>query len=148
MSEPNPGNPCFGCGGDNPRGMRLVFDRDDVRQRIVGHFSLGSEYQGGAGFIHGGIIATVLDEVMSKVSQLSDVRTVTAELHVQYLKPIHVSEELYVEGFSTRREGRQLYHEGEIRNRSGEVLARGQGRFVVLNPEWLEEQVTSHNGEK
>ena len=117
--------------------MRLVFERDDARQRIVGKFRLGAEYQGGAGFIHGGIIATVLDEVMSKVSRFSDVRAVTAELRVEYLKPIRVDEELRVEGFATRREGRQLYHEGEIRNQAGELLARGQARFVVVSAEWV-----------
>src|SRR5258707_3101439 len=104
MSEPKPENPCFGCGAANPRGMRLVFDRDDARQRIVGRFRLGPEYQGGAGFIHGGIIATVLDEVMSKVGTLSNVRAVTADLRVEYLKPIHVDEEVQVESFATRRE--------------------------------------------
>ena len=73
------GNPCFGCGDANPRGMRLEFDRDDERQRIVGRFRLGAEYQGATGFIHGGIIALVLDEVMAKVGRFSDVRAVTAE---------------------------------------------------------------------
>ena len=133
MSEPELENPCFGCGGANPRGMHLAFDRDEVRQRVVGRFRLGPEYQGGSGFIHGGIIATVLDEVMSKVSRFSNVRAVTADLRVEYLKPVRVDEELHVEGFSTRREGRQLYHEGEIRNSAGDLLARGQGRFVVID---------------
>jgi uncharacterized protein (TIGR00369 family) len=117
--------------------MHLVFDRDVERQRVIGRFSIGQQYEGGAGFLHGGIIATLLDEVMSKVSRLSDVRTVTAELRVEYLKPIRVGEEILVEGFSTRREGRQLYHEGEIRNQAGELLARGQGRFVIVNPDWV-----------
>lgn len=115
--------------------MHLSFDRDEARQRIVGRFSLGPEYQGGGGFIHGGIIATVLDEVMSKATHFSVAeRAVTAELRVEYLKPIRVDEELCVEGFLTRREGRQLYHEGEIRNLAGVLLARGQGRFVVIEP--------------
>ena len=140
MTPADPLNSCFVCGDANPGGMRLVFDRDVARRRIVGTFSLGPAYQGGAGFLHGGIIATLLDEVMSKVSRLSDVRTVTAELRVEYLKPIRVGEELLVEGFSTRREGRQLYHEGEIRNRAGELLARGQGRFVVVDPDWAAKQ--------
>ena len=43
--------------------------------------------------------------------------------------------EIVVEGFIARREGRQLYHEGEIRNAAGDLLARGQGRFVVIDPE-------------
>jgi acyl-CoA thioesterase FadM len=70
---------------------------------------------------------------MSKVSRFSGVRAVTAELTVEYLKPIPVDQEIIVEGFSTRRDGRQLYHEGEIRNAAGVLLARGRGRFVVVD---------------
>jgi uncharacterized protein (TIGR00369 family) len=115
--------------------MKLVFDADESSQRIIGRFRLGPEYQGATGFIHGGIIATVLDEVMSKVSRFSNVRAVTAELNVEYLRPVRVDEELRVEGFSTRRNGRELYHEGEIRNAAGTLLARGRGRFVIIDPE-------------
>ena len=140
MSEPKPENPCFGCGAANPHGMRLEFDRDDERQRVRGKFRLGPEYQGAIGFVHGGIIATVLDEVMSKVSRFSDVHTVTAELTVEYLQPVHVNEEISVEGFSTGRDGRQLHHEGEIRNAAGVLLARGRGRFVVIDPERYRKQ--------
>jgi uncharacterized protein (TIGR00369 family) len=135
MSQPDPANPCFGCGGGNTRGMKLVFETDEANQRIVGRFRLGPEYQGASGFIHGGIIATVLDEVMSKVSRFSDVRAVTAELTVEYLRPVRVDEELRVEGFATRRDGRDLYQEGEIRDAAGVLLARGRGRFVIIDPE-------------
>jgi uncharacterized protein (TIGR00369 family) len=135
MTEPAPKNPCFGCGAANPRGMHLNFETDQERRRIVGRFRLGPDYQGAHGFIHGGIIATVLDEVMSKASRLSNVRTVTAELNVEYLKPVPVGAEIVVEGFEVRREGRQLYHEGEIRDAAGVLLARGRGRFVVVDPE-------------
>ena len=128
-------NPCFGCGPSNPCGMRLTFETDAERQRIVGRFRIGPDYQGAHGFIHGGIIATVLDEVMSKVSRLSDVRTVTAELNVEYLKPVPVNAELLVEGYPVRREGRQLYHEGEIRDAAGTLLVRARGRFVVVDPD-------------
>ena len=133
-------NPCFGCGAGNPRGMHLEFDRDEERQRIVGRFRLGTDYQGGTGFIHGGIIALVLDEVMSKVSRFYDVRAVTAELSVEYLKPVRVNEELLVEGFATRREGRQLYYKGEIRDSAGVMLARGRGRFVAVDMEKFRDQ--------
>ena len=135
MSQPDPANPCFGCGGGNPRGMKLAFEIDEPGQRIIGRIRLGPEYQGATGFIHGGIIATVLDEVMSKVSRFSSVRAVTAELTIEYLLPIRVGEELRVEGFATRRDGRQLYHEGEIRDATGNLLARGRGRFVIIDPE-------------
>jgi uncharacterized protein (TIGR00369 family) len=133
MTDTNDTNPCFGCGGANPWGMHLTFEQDESRQRVIGRFRIGAAFQGGTGFLHGGIIATVLDEVMSKVSRFSGVRAVTAELTVQYLRPIRVDQEIIVEGFSTRRDGRQLYHEGEIRDAMGVLLARGRGRFVVVD---------------
>ena len=64
--DPKPDNMCFGCGGGNAHGMKLSFEQDDERQRIVGHFTLGQEYQGGSGFLHGGIIAMLLDEVRAR----------------------------------------------------------------------------------
>jgi uncharacterized protein (TIGR00369 family) len=131
--DPKPENPCFGCGGANARGMRLAFEQDDARQRIVGRFRLGEEYQGGSGFLHGGIIALLLDEAMGKAARFHSEHAVTADLRVEYKKPIRVNTDIVVEGFVTRRDGRQLYHEGEIRNEAGDLLARGEGRFVIID---------------
>jgi len=132
--EPNPANGCFGCGGANSRGMKLTFDQDDATRRIRGMFRLGPEYEGGPGFVHGGIIATLLDEVMGKVSRFRGIRTVTAELNVQYLRPVPVDEDILLEGWEADRKGRNLYHIGEIRDASGVLLARGKGRFVQIDP--------------
>jgi uncharacterized protein (TIGR00369 family) len=129
---PNPANKCFGCGGDNAGGMKLTFEQDNVNRKIVGRFVLGERYQGGAGFAHGGIIATLLDEAMGKVCRFREVRAVTAELTVEYLKPVNVQSEIIVEGRETEQKGRNLFMAGEIRNEVGEVLARGTGRFVII----------------
>jgi uncharacterized protein (TIGR00369 family) len=130
--EPNPSNKCFGCGGDNAGGMNLTFEQDNVNRKIVGRFVLGERYQGGGGFAHGGIIATLLDEAMGKVCRFREVRAVTAELTVEYLKPVNVQSEIVVEGRETEQKGRNIFVTGEIRNGVGEVLARGKGRFVVI----------------
>ncbi|HEV2299360.1 MAG TPA: hotdog domain-containing protein [Candidatus Acidoferrales bacterium] len=130
--EPKSENPCFGCGGANARGMRLVFEKDDERRRITGHFRLGPEYQGGGGFLHGGIIALLLDEAMGKMNRFHDVKAVTAELTVEYLRPVPAEEEITVEAEEVSRDGRNLTHRAEIRNAAGMVLARGKGRFVVI----------------
>jgi uncharacterized protein (TIGR00369 family) len=129
---PNPTNKCFGCGGANDRGMKLTFVQDNVNKRIVGKFILGEAYQGGGGMGHGGIIAVLLDEVMGKVCRFREVRAVTAELAIQYLKPVKVDEEIVVEGYETEVKGRNLFLVGEIRNAAGVVLAKGTGRFVVI----------------
>ncbi|HKW56911.1 MAG TPA: PaaI family thioesterase [Candidatus Acidoferrum sp.] len=129
---PNPENKCFGCGGANHAGMKLTFVQDNALRRIVGRFVLGDAYQGGGGMAHGGIIATLLDEAMGKVCRFREVRAVTAELSIEYLKPVKVDQEIVVEGFETDQKGRNLFLAGEIRNGTGEVLARGKGRFVVI----------------
>ena len=130
--EPNPANRCFGCGGANDSGMKLTFEQDNANRKIVGRFILGPRYQGGGGMAHGGIIATLLDEAMGKVCRFREARAVTAELNVQYLKPVSVEQEILVEAFEQERKGRNLFHVGEIRSTNGEVLARGQGRFVII----------------
>src|SRR6202046_96740 len=134
LLEPNPLNHCFGCGGANTRGMKLTFEQDDEARRIRGMFRLGGEYQGGPGFVHGGIIATVLDEAMGKVSRFRGVRAVTAELVVEYLKPVSVDAPLLIEAYEMEKTGRNLHYVGEIRNQAGDLLARGRGRFVVIAP--------------
>jgi uncharacterized protein (TIGR00369 family) len=112
--------------------MKLTFEQDNERRRITGRFVLGERYQGGGGMAHGGIIAVLLDEVMGKVCRFREVRAVTAELNVEYLKPVDVRNEIVVEGWETEQKGRNLFHVGEIRSMAGDLLARGRGRFVII----------------
>jgi uncharacterized protein (TIGR00369 family) len=131
---PNPVNKCFGCGGANAGGMKLTFEQDNVNRRIVGRFVLGERYQGGGGMGHGGIIAVLLDEAMGKVCRFREVKAVTAELTVEYLKPVNVQQEIIVEGRETELKGRNIFMSGEIRDTAGAVLARGKARFVIIAP--------------
>jgi uncharacterized protein (TIGR00369 family) len=129
---PNSTNNCFGCGGANDAGMKLTFEQNNTTRRIVGRFVLGPRYQGGGGMAHGGIIAMLMDEAMGKVCRFRNARAVTAELTVQYLKPVRVDQEIVVEAYEREQKGRNLFQVGEIRNAAGDLLARGTARFVVL----------------
>src|SRR5215475_4095 len=114
--EPKPENNCFGCGGANEAGMKLTFELHVEEGRTRGKFVLGSRYAGGAGFAHGGIIAVLLDEAMGKISKLTDERAVTAELSVEYKKPVPVTEEIVVEGWQESETGRNRFRVAEIRD--------------------------------
>ena len=57
---------CFACGPRNPYGLKLHMERDG--NRVVTKFTTLEEYQGYPGYLHGGIITALLDEVMSRVS--------------------------------------------------------------------------------
>jgi uncharacterized protein (TIGR00369 family) len=129
---PNPANNCFGCGGANDFGMKLTFELDPQTGRATGKFVLGSRYAGGAGFVHGGVIAVLLDEVMGKISKLSDERAVTAELNIEYRKPVPTEAEIVVSGWQEEEKGRNRFRVGEIHDSQGSLLARGRGRFVVV----------------
>jgi uncharacterized protein (TIGR00369 family) len=130
--EPNPANGCFGCGGANDAGMKLTFVQDNVNRKIVGRFTLGARYQGGGKILHGGIIALLLDEAMGKACRFREARAVTAQMTIDYLKPIDTEQEIVVEAFEEQLSGRNLFQVGEIRNSAGEVLARARARFVII----------------
>jgi uncharacterized protein (TIGR00369 family) len=130
--EPNPANTCFGCGGANARGMKLAFEQDDAARCIRGRFRMGEEYSGAPGILHGGIIAVLLDEAMGKVNRFRQVRAVTAEMKIEYLRPIPTGQDIVIEAREVETNGRNLFHEGEIRSAQGELLARGRGRFVNI----------------
>jgi acyl-coenzyme A thioesterase PaaI-like protein len=130
--DPNPDNACFGCGGANDFGMKLAFEQDNGRRKIVGRFVLGARYRGGGPMAHGGIIALLLDEAMGKVCRFREARAVTAQLTIDYLKPVDVESEIVVEAFEETQSGRNLFQVGEIRNAAGVVLARGKARFVII----------------
>src|SRR5499427_4451072 len=130
--EPKAENRCFGCGGANEEGMKLAFDLLVDERRARGKFVLGPRYGGGAGFAHGGIIAVLLDEAMGKISKLSEERAVTAELNIEYRKPVPTDAEIVVSGWQESEKGRSRFRVGEIHDTQGNLLARGRGRFVVV----------------
>lgn len=143
LLEPRADNFCFACGGGNSRGMHLTFEQDDDAKRIRGLFKVPRAYQGGAGFVHGGIIATLLDEVMAKVNRFAADHAVTAKLNVEYLRPVPTEADLIVEGWELERHGRERFRQGEIRNAAGVVLARAKGHFVEIGRERFQESIAS-----
>ena len=132
--DPQPSNRCFGCGAANEAGMKLPFELDLDEHRTRGRFVLGPNYAGGAGFAHGGIIAVILDEAMSKLSKLTGERAVTAEMSIEYRKLVPVDQEIFAEGWQEDSRERNRFRVAKIRDAHGHLLARGKGRFVVVGP--------------
>jgi len=128
-------NYCFACGQNNPHGMRLKFTLDEARQTFVCKFRLSKRYTGPPGHCHGGIIATILDDAMGKVNKLRHVIALTKEMTIEYLKPVPLHKPLQVEGRELSVQGRIHINTAEIRNEKNEVLARGKGTFIAIDPE-------------
>ncbi|MBA3914972.1 MAG: PaaI family thioesterase [Acidobacteriales bacterium] len=127
-------NFCFGCGKNNEQGMRLKFVYDEERDSFVCRFRLSKRYSGPPGHCHGGIIATILDEAMGKVNKLRHVVALTKQITVDYLKPVPLNKPLRVESREVSVRGRKHVNMAEILNQKGEVLARGKGLFIAIDP--------------
>ena len=127
-------NFCFGCGKNNPEGMRLKFTYNEERDCFVCRFRLSKRYTGPPGHAHGGIIATILDEAMGKVNKLRSVIALTKQMEIEYLKPVPLDTPLLVEGHEKSVRGRKHINAAEIRNQKNEVLARGRGLFIAIDP--------------
>jgi uncharacterized protein (TIGR00369 family) len=128
-------NFCFACGKNNREGMLLRFAYDKERNCFVCRFRLGKRYTGPPGHCHGGIIATILDEAMGKVNKLRQVVALTSEITVNYLRPVPLNKPLRVESREEKVTGRKHVNVAEILNQQGEVLARGRGTFIVVDPQ-------------
>ena len=118
---------CFGCSSSNPAGLQLRFRRRGAQ--IVADTVVAERFHGAPGIAHGGIIATMLDEVSCAVAATArDVHVVTGELSVRYRRPCPVEVPLTLNARVTDEHARYLVIEAELRN-GEELLAQSTGKF-------------------
>ncbi|KAK4524468.1 hypothetical protein GAYE_SCF03G2369 [Galdieria yellowstonensis] len=91
----------------------------------------GERVQGPPGYVHGGAIATLLDDCLGSAVFLSGSFAMTANLNINYRKPIPLNSVRTVEAFLEKQEGRKLYAKGCIYDKDGSVHAEASGLFVV-----------------
>lgn len=124
-------NRCFGCGHANAGGLQLEFSLTE-HSKVVCRTTLGENFEGPRGFVHGGIIATLLDETMSKAVRAHGVVAMTRRMEVDYKRPVPSTEEIRIEGRVTRKEGRKHWTEASILDPDGKQLAHAQGLFIEV----------------
>lgn len=131
------GHGCFACGTANPIGLNLKFYREG--EYILSDVTLRKQYEGWDGMAHGGIISTMLDEVMSwAIIYLKGVFFVTRKMEIKYIKPVLIGVPLTVRG-ELREESREriIHAQAKILDGRGQILSRATGEFVELPPERL-----------
>jgi uncharacterized protein (TIGR00369 family) len=123
---------CFACGGQNPIGMRLQIELGDGTART--EWKAERDYVGWEDKIHGGILATLLDEVMAWAPSSYDSWAVTAEMNLRYRAPANPGELLTAQAQVTRRRRRIYDVHGEVRGDDGRLIVEGDGRFLGASP--------------
>jgi len=121
---------CFGCGEANPVGLHL----DDFRQEgdsVIAPFVPRPEYAGFAGTLHGGIVATALDEISAWSAMYThSVLVFTATLAIRYRKTADADVSFTMRGTVLERRGRRLKIAGEMLH-EGTIVAQSDGLFIV-----------------
>ncbi len=123
---------CFVCGTDNPGGLNLAPQRDG--KKVFVRFTPTKTWLGFSRAVHGGITATLLDEVVGVAcGQRTDGKCATVELTVEYKRPVLEGVEVRVEGWYLRRQGKLVIGRGQVLDPAGRVLATARGRFLPLD---------------
>ncbi len=119
---------CFVCGKDNPAGLKIDWKtRDNVTEA---QFTLFKAHQGWKDVVHGGILATVLDEAMTRLAWQKFGGAVTAEMTVRYLKPARIGDRLSVRGEVDDIRGRLIPARAAIRDSAGDIVAEATGKAI------------------
>jgi acyl-coenzyme A thioesterase PaaI-like protein len=121
---------CFGCGSLNHGGLHLhFFEQPDGS--VWAPFRPAPAFEGYGGMIHGGIISTLLDEIMAWSLYRQEIWAVTATMTTRFRKPVEVGVPVRLIGKLERNRGRILEVRGEIRRESDDLLlAEAQGTFM------------------
>jgi uncharacterized protein (TIGR00369 family) len=122
---------CFACGKDNENGLKLSFST--AQGKTVSEFSLHKRFQGYKSVVHGGIIATILDEAMIHAAMAEGLFPVTAEITVRYKQPLFVERPLVVEAELTGKGSRIVETRAHISDKtSGAICAEATAKLVPL----------------
>lgn len=120
---------CFVCGPKNPIGLRIPFVLDDGVCR--GEFVPNVDHAGFDGVTHGGIIFSVLDDLMANWLYLQNGRGFTAKCDIRFRDPLPVGEKIAVECHLKRRKGRLLQLESKALGSDGRVIAEAEASFMI-----------------
>ena len=121
---------CFACGVGNPIGLGLKFNGQDGS--VCAAFTPLPWHQGYDSLVHGGIIATILDEAMAHALLVNGIKGVTGKLMLRFRTPLPIGTPVLVTGRISAERGRIVETTAEIRSTSsGTSIAVAEAVFVV-----------------
>jgi acyl-coenzyme A thioesterase PaaI-like protein len=127
---------CFVCGVENKFGLHIRFYTTSPGE-VTALVTLADHYQSYPGVVHGGIIATMLDEVASRTVFTSERIVVTAKMDIRYRKPVPVNSPLRLVGRLLEDKGKVCKTSGQLFSQDDTLLAEADLTLVEVAPEFL-----------
>lgn len=123
-------NHCFGCGRDNPIGLKL--DMKMEGDHFVAYFTPKAEHESYGDRMHGGLTSTLLDEVMGDyVFRIAGKPAYTARLEIRFRSAIRIGETVKVEGWPEVHRGRLFIMKGKITHADGTPAAEAKAEMML-----------------
>jgi len=119
-------------GASNPIAPQIDWIKDS-EAGIEGLITLGVHYQGPPGRVHGGVVAWIMDAVLSRAMHAARLLGLTGTLSIRYLAATPVGVPLRCQARIERIEGRKLFIQGSIFN-GAEETSRSEGIFLLPRP--------------
>lgn len=139
---------CYACGPLNPIGFKLRFAHPEPG-RLTARVTFKKEHQGYKNIVHGGLIGTLLDEMMVNLAWIEGTPAVTGSYTVRLIKPVRVGAEVLLEGSIGRSTSRLIYASATARDTSGQVLAEAEATCVrIKNAPQLRPEIIEESGQK
>jgi uncharacterized protein (TIGR00369 family) len=120
---------CFVCGEKNAAGLKLRIRTDTERGESSVDVTFPEHLQGWAKVVHGGLLATVLDEAMIYAAKAKGLKCVTGEMTVRFVKPAATGVAYALRGRFVEDKGRIVLAESELRDSDGLEVARATGKL-------------------
>lgn len=133
ICPPRPQGACFACGSDHPHGLRLQF-RTNGAGSVLADWVPTKTWESYQGVIHGGIVATVLDEAMSKAVAAAAQPSLTCHLEVRLRQAVAPGEALVVHGWVTGKRRRRIEVEADLRDAANRERAHAWATFLETRP--------------
>jgi uncharacterized protein (TIGR00369 family) len=124
---------CFVCGEKNPLGLKLRLRTDPDRGESLAEVNFAEHFQGWAGIVHGGLVATVLDEAMIYAAGAKGFKCVTGEMTVRYVQPASTGIPYTLKGRFVEDQGRIVLAESFLLDSEGEEVARASGKLFKID---------------
>lgn len=124
---------CFGCGEENRLGLRLNIRLNGDRTEC--EFTPIAEFQSAPGVTHAGVVAAILDEMMSQLIYAQLQLAVTRKIEVTYRRPLRVGQTYFFSAEIRSQNSRIIAARAEARDAEGNQVARARGIFAPLDEE-------------
>jgi acyl-coenzyme A thioesterase PaaI-like protein len=127
---------CLVCGRANPHGLHLSLHVDPLTGEVGTRLLTQPQHVGFDGIVHGGVLATVLDEAMVWAATWAGRRfCVCAEMTVRFKESAGVGESLTFTARVESKRSRLITTVGEARRSNGTVLVEAAGKYSPVPPE-------------